>query len=222
MTSPTPNDAVRVGGSDATDAPDETTERILAGASEQFRRFGVQRSTMEDVAKRSGVSRITVYRRFATKELLVERTVQHEFRNYFDEFVRDIAAARTVAERVELGFVTSLRVVRGNPLINALFVADDDMLLSSVVGDDGGTLSTVSVFLAGQIRREQEAGNVDASVDADLVAEVMVRICTSFLLIPSRIVDLDDEEQLRSVARTVLVPMLPPPDPGSASGDAAP
>ena len=222
MTSRTPNDAVRVGGSDATDAPDETTERILAGASEQFRRFGVQRSTMEDVAKRSGVSRITVYRRFATKELLVERTVQHEFRNYFDEFVRDIAAARTVAERVELGFVTSLRVVRGNPLINALFVADDDMLLSSVVGDDGGTLSTVSVFLAGQIRREQEAGNVDASVDADLVAEVMVRICTSFLLIPSRIVDLDDEEQLRSVARTVLVPMLPPPDPGSSSGDPAP
>jgi TetR/AcrR family transcriptional repressor of uid operon len=190
---------------------DEITDRILAGASEQFRRFGVQRSTMEDVAKRSGVSRITVYRRFATKELLVERTVQHEFRNYFDQFVRDIASARSVAERVELGFVTSLRVVRGNPLINALFVADDDMLLSSVVGDDGNTLATVATFLAGQIRREQEARNVDPSIDADLVAEVIVRVCTSFLLIPSHIVDLDDEDQVRSVARRVLVPMLPPP-----------
>jgi TetR/AcrR family transcriptional regulator, repressor for uid operon len=196
---------------------DEITDRILAGASEQFRRFGAQRSTMEDVAKRSGVSRITVYRRFATKELLVERTVQHEFRNYFDQFVHDIASARSVAERVELGFVTSLRVVRGNPLINALFVTDNDMLLSSVVGDDGNTLATVAAFLAGQIRREQEAGNVDAAIDADLVAEVIVRVCTSFLLIPSHLVDLDDEEQVRSVARRVLVPMLPPPADESAT-----
>ena len=199
------------------DATDETTERILAGASEQFRRFGVQRSTMEDVAKRSGVSRVTVYRRFATKELLVERTVQHEFRNYFEQFVHDIAGARTVAERVELGFVSSLRVVRSNPLINALFVADNDMLLSSVVGDDGNTLATVSDFLGGQIRREQAAGNVDPGVDADLVAEVIVRICTSFLLIPSRRIDLDDDDQLRALARTVLVPMLPPPSDPDAS-----
>lgn len=205
MTSPTP---FAPGDPDGTD---ETTERILVGASEQFRKFGVQRSTMEDVAKRSGVSRITVYRRFATKELLVERTVQHEFRNYFDRFVQDIAGARTVAERVELGFVSSLRVVRGNPLINALFDADNDMLLSSVVGDDGSTLAGVSDFLSGQIRLEQKAGNVDAAVDADLVAEVMVRICTSLLLIPSRRVDLDDERQLRALARTILVPMLPPP-----------
>jgi hypothetical protein len=77
----------------------------------------------------------------------------------------------------------------------------------------------VSDFLAGQISREQAAGNVDRSVDADLVAEVIVRICTSFLLIPSHRVDLDDEEQLRAVARTVLVPMLPPP---AEDGVAAP
>jgi len=203
---------------EAPDATDETTERILAGASEQFRKFGVQRSTMEDVAKRSGVSRVTVYRRFATKELLVERTVQHEFRNYFEQFVHDIAGATTVAERVELGFVSSLRVVRSNPLINALFVADNDMLLSSVVGDEGSTLANVSDFLGGQIRREQAAGNVDPAVDADLVAEVIVRICTSFLLIPSHRVDLDDEHQLRALARTMLVPMLPPPsDPGATA-----
>ncbi|KAA1415479.1 TetR/AcrR family transcriptional regulator [Nocardioides humilatus] len=192
------------------DGVDETTDRILVGASEQFRRFGVQRSTMEDVAKRSGVSRITVYRRFATKELLVERTVQHEFRNFFDEFVGALAGATTLEERVELGFATSLRVVRSNPLINALFVADNDMLLSSVVGDDGNTLATVARFLGGQLRREQEAGNIDSTIDPDLVAEVMVRVCTSFLLIPSHKIDLDDEAQLRSVARTILVPMLRP------------
>ena len=49
------------------DDHDDTSSRILDAAFELFSWIGVQRSTMEDVARRAGVSRITVYRRFATK-----------------------------------------------------------------------------------------------------------------------------------------------------------
>ncbi|WP_199740307.1 hypothetical protein [Saccharopolyspora rhizosphaerae] len=45
----------------------------------------------------------------------------------------------------------------------------------------------------------------------DLVAEMMVRVSTSFLLTPSRLVDLDDEQQVRRTARKFLLPMLDPP-----------
>jgi hypothetical protein len=48
-------------------------------------------------------------------------------------------------------------------------------------------------------------------VDAELVAELMVRISTSFLITPSRLIDLDDDEQVHAVARQFLVPMLEPP-----------
>jgi hypothetical protein len=44
----------------------------------------------------------------------------------------------------------------------------------------------------------------------DIVAELMVRVCSSFLVIPSHIVDLDDDEQLSDLARRFLVPMLAP------------
>jgi TetR/AcrR family transcriptional regulator, repressor for uid operon len=64
--------------------------------------------------------------------------------------------------------------------------------------------------VAGQLRIEQEAGNVSRDVDVDIVAELMVRVCSSFLVIPSHIVDLDDDEQLADVARQFLVPMLEP------------
>jgi TetR/AcrR family transcriptional repressor of uid operon len=37
---------------------------------------------------------------------------------------------------------------------------------------------------------------------------VWVRLSASFLAIPSRVVDLDDPEQLRGIARNYLVPML--------------
>jgi hypothetical protein len=36
----------------------------------------------------------------------------------------------------------------------------------------------------------------------------MARVSSSFLLTPSQVVDLDDDEQVRAVARKFLVPML--------------
>ena len=192
------------------DDRDATRARVLDAAHEQFSRIGIQRSTMEDVARRAGVSRITVYRRFATKDALVEQVVRREFRRYFDRFLVDIKRAETAADRVVLGFVTSLRAIRGNPLIGGLIVTEPDMVVPSMVSDGGRTLAIVRQFVAGQLRREQRAGNVSADLDADLVAEMMVRISASFLAIPSHLVDLDSDDQVADLARRFLVPMLDP------------
>ncbi|MET8340943.1 TetR family transcriptional regulator [Streptosporangium canum] len=192
------------------DDTDELRARILDAAYEQFCRMGIRRSTMEDVARRAGVSRITVYRRFATKDALVEHVVRREFRRYFDQFLIDIEQARNAADRVVLGFVSSLRAIRRNPLIGGLIAAEPDLLVPSMVNDGGRTLATVRQFVAGQLRREQHAGNVSSDLDTDLAAELMVRISASFLAIPSHVIDLDDDEQLAAVARQFLVPMLEP------------
>jgi AcrR family transcriptional regulator len=190
---------------------DEITTRVLDGAYEQFCQIGIRRSTMEDVARRAGVSRITVYRRFATKDALVEQVVRREFRRYFDQFLIDIKQARTVADRIVLGFVSSLRAIRRNPLIGGLMSVEPDVLVPYLVGGDGQTLAAVQRFVAGQLRLEQRAGNVPAGVDVQLVAELMARVSASFLLTPSHVVDPDDEEQMRSLARQFLVPMLRQP-----------
>ncbi|MER7367269.1 hypothetical protein [Nonomuraea wenchangensis] len=103
-----------------------------------------------------------------------------------------------------------MRAIRGNPLIGGLLVSEPDLLAPSMMTDGGQTLATVREFVAGQLRREQRTGNVSAALDADLVAEMMVRVSTSFLAIPSVVIDLDDDEQLVTVARRFLVPMLEP------------
>jgi AcrR family transcriptional regulator len=189
---------------------DETRTRVLDAAYEQFSRMGVQRSTMEDVARRAGVSRITVYRRFATKDALVEHVVRREFRRYFDRFLIDIQQAETAADRVVLGFVSSLRAIRRNPLIGGLIATEPDLVVPSMISDGGRTLATVRQFVAGQLRHEPRAGHVADDLDIDHVAELMVRISASFLAIPSHLIDLDDDAQLAALARRFLVPMLSP------------
>jgi AcrR family transcriptional regulator len=193
------------------DDSDEITTRVLDSAYEQFCRMGIRRSTMEDVAKRAGVSRITVYRRFATKDALVEQVIRREFRRYFDQFLVDIEQARTLADRVVLGFVSSLQAIRRNPLIGGLMDVEPDVLVPSMIGDEGRTLATVQRFVAGQLRREQHAGNLATEVDVELVAEMMARVSASFLLVPSHVVDIDDDAQLRALAWQFLVPMLDSP-----------
>lgn len=194
-------------------AVDSTAERLLDAAFDLFCRTGIQRTPMAKVAERAGVTRVTLYRKFATKDALVEAVVLREFRHYFDRFRADIADAGTVADRVVLGFVGSLRAISHNPLIGGLSDAEPALLIESMIGDDGQLLATVGQFVAGQLRREQAAGTVSTDLDVDLVAEMMVRISASFLTVPSRIVAIDDDDQLAAVARRFLVPMLQPPPP---------
>ena len=104
------------------EAADPTAERLLDAAFELFCRLGVQRTPMEKVAKSAGVTRVTLYRKFATKDALVDQVVLREFRRYFDRFRAEIPRADTVADRVVVGFVGSLRAISGNPLIGEIFV----------------------------------------------------------------------------------------------------
>lgn len=196
--------------SDAVDGAEvsEPHRNVLDAAFELFCRQGIQRTTMDDVARKAGLSRITVYRRVSSKEALVEMVVLREFRRYFDQFLLEVGRADNVEDRVVAGFVGSLKAIRRNPLIEGLMTNDPDLLVPSVLGEGGTTMRVVGDFLAGQLQREQEAGTVDAGVDVGLVAELMVRISSSFLLTPSDRVDLDDEAQVADIARRYLVPML--------------
>lgn len=183
---------------------------ILDAARDLFCRLGIQRTTMDDVARRAGLSRITVYRRVASKEALIEQVVVREFGAYFAQFLVDIQGATTLADRVVVGFVSSLKAFRTNPLVLGLLDDDDRAIGVTLLGDAGATHEVVRRFVAGQLRREQSAGHLSASVDVDLVAEVIVRLTTSFLLTPSKIVDVEDDDQLATIARQFLVPLLEP------------
>ncbi|MEE2060770.1 TetR/AcrR family transcriptional regulator [Rhodococcus artemisiae] len=191
------------------DDVDAVRTRLLDAAHEQFCRSGIQRSSMEEVARRANLSRVTLYRRFESKDALVEQVLLREFRRYFDRFLVDIRSAQTAADRIVLGFVSSLRAIRTNSLIGGLLDAEPTLLAGSLV-DDGRMLAIARQFVAVQLRREQQAGTISRRLNIDLTAEMMVRIAASFLMVPTDLVDLDDDDQLAAIAREFIVPMVEP------------
>ena len=187
---------------------DETRARLIDAAYDEFCRVGIAKASMDGVAKRAGTSRITIYRKFESKDALVDEVIAREFSRYLADFRQSIVGAHTIADRVIAGFVTSLQQVAGNPLIKRMIDDDPTVVPGLIGGGDGRNLVAVGEFVSAGLREEQAAGNLDPALDPTLTGEMIVRISGSFLTTPSRLVDLADGEQIAAIARTYLLPML--------------
>ncbi|MFZ2511155.1 MAG: TetR/AcrR family transcriptional regulator [Gordonia sp. (in: high G+C Gram-positive bacteria)] len=187
---------------------DKTRSRLLDAAYEQFCETGIARTSMDEVARRAGTARITIYRKFDSKDALVDAVMVREFQRYFGEFVLEMRAAESIADRVVAGFVTSLRTIGRNRLIARLLEIEPAMVPGVVGGGDSRTMFQVRDFVAQQLRREQDAGNLAPDVSTQLAAELLVRITGSFLTSRSDLVSLDDEAGLIALAREFILPLV--------------
>ncbi|MGW1064163.1 TetR family transcriptional regulator [Streptomyces aureus] len=201
------NDALLARALDRPDPEDRTERRILDAALEQFTLLGLRRSSVDDVAKRAGVSRVTVYRRFQTKDKLVEDTLLRELGRFFGKLDAAVAALPTMKERVVEGFVVALRHTRAHPLFGGLLRLEPEVVLPYLTVQGSSSLSATVEYLTVHLRRAQQA---EGRPEEDLrpVAELMVRVAVSFLLNPAGCIEMEDEDQARAFARRYLAPLL--------------
>ena len=100
------------------DDVDELTERVLMAAFEQIAVVGWRRSTVDDVAKRAGLSRATVYRRFPNKKALTEAVVYAELRKYMiGVSARVEGRTMTLAERIAESSSYTVEFIIDHPLL---------------------------------------------------------------------------------------------------------
>ncbi|GAA2423980.1 TetR/AcrR family transcriptional regulator [Streptomyces pulveraceus] len=191
----------------ATPPSDALSERILDAAREQFTTFGLRRSTVDDVAKRARVSRVTVYRRIGNKDSLVSACLLREYRRFVVEVDEAVAALPTTQDRLVEGFAAVLRHIREHPLIGGLLRLEPETMLPFLTLESGPAFLAIRAYLADRLRDARRAEGRPAS-DPTPVAELMVRITVSFLLNPVSCFQLDDDTQVREFARRYLVPLL--------------
>jgi AcrR family transcriptional regulator len=181
------------------------TARILDAALEEFGAYGLRRTTIDNVARRAGLGRATVYRRFGNKMELMRAVSLREARRAMVVMVRAAEHRPTVGERLVEGFVTGIGLARANPLLARLIRSEPELILPYLTTDSRFVLTFVRDFLAEQFRRSP---GKPAVASPDTAAEIIVRLAMSFLLAPHSCIPLDDEDDLRAFARAYLVPLL--------------
>ncbi|KJK58059.1 TetR family transcriptional regulator [Saccharothrix sp. ST-888] len=190
---------------------DPVAGRILDAALQQFTRCGLRRSTVDDVARRAKVSRVTVYRRFGSKESLVASCLLRESRRFLAVLDAAVAELPSIEERVAEGFAVTLRHIRSHPLMGGLLRLEPDVVLPFLTVDGGPVLVAVRDHVAERLRREGVGGAGNGGpggAEAATVAELMVRVVVSFLLTPASCIELDDADRARDFAHRFLVPLL--------------
>lgn len=178
---------------------DAASERILDAALALSAASGIRNLTMDAVAHRARVGRMTVYRRFGDRDGLVDALTVREVRRCFAALDAAADPREPVADQIAAGFVTSVRMAAEHPLLARLARVEADTVLEAL---NGGVFAAAVAFLAERLRP------VVPEADVETVAELLVRIACSFVLVPGSRLPLDDDERLREVARAHLAPLL--------------
>jgi AcrR family transcriptional regulator len=194
-------------GADAEPPGDATSTRILDAALDLAAASGVQHLTMDAVARRARVGRMTVYRRFGDKQALVAALGVREGRRCLAELDAAARPDAPIAEQVAAGFATSLRLAREHPLLSRLARLEPGTVLDALTEDGGALFGVARAYLAGRLRESQQAG-VLGEIEVEEAAELLVRLAVSFVLIPESALPLDDEDRVRALAQRLLAPIL--------------
>jgi AcrR family transcriptional regulator len=191
-------------------------EDILDVALKEFSEIGIRRTSIDDVARRSGLGRATVYRHVGPKKHLIQLVIEAETRRAVAELDDVLRRQDDAAQAIEAGFVFLVRYVRGHPLFDRVLHREPEILLPALTIDGGPALATYRSLIAERLKDWQDRGRIDP-VDVDRAAEAIVRFAVSLLLTPHGVADADDPRSVAAFARETLLPMLRPvPTAGAA------
>lgn len=161
--------------------------------------IGVRRTTLTDVARKAGVSRMTLYRRFPDVRSLMAALMTREFGGLLSQF----GEGPTARDQLVSGVVNTVRRLLDNPLLTTVLDLDPELLLPYVVERIGGTQRLAEQFLHQQL----VAGHADGSIreaDPAVQARALLLAVQSFVLsIRPATKDIAAEDLLTELAELV-------------------
>jgi AcrR family transcriptional regulator len=140
---------------------------------------GVRRTTFSDVARRAGVSRMTLYRRFPDLETLLSTLMTWEFGRVVDEG-RDAAGPGTCRERSVAMVAGACRKLHEDPLFARLLDVDPELLLPYVTQRLGG-MQKMAIAAGAQALATPD-GSVRTDVSPAVLSAAIELIARGFVL----------------------------------------
>jgi AcrR family transcriptional regulator len=196
----------RWGGKNRVDDEDAAREKLLDAAEECFARFGVGRTSIEDVARQAKVSRSTVYRYFEGRSELLAAAYMRENAAIFDRVKILMAEEGTFAERVVRVTVRAINALRSGRFFPMLFSADGALMSSQAI------IASKMFYEAGHATMQpffeeaQSRGEVPTGLDLEDFIEWHLRLIFSFAMFDSPTPR--DSASLHHLLETFIAPPL--------------
>ena len=188
---------------------DATRERIIDAAEECFRRFGVAKTTVEDIAAAASLSRATVYRSITGgRDELILAVVVRDLHRFLDRLAARLRRERSVPEAIVEGALDAIEYVRSEPTIAHFLVPEAaGHMQAAVAGAAEHVLDLCCEYVRPYFAQAQRQRMLRADIEVEGAVEFLFRIITSLI-----VMDRDrDAEAQRRFLRTYVVPVIAAP-----------
>ena len=179
---------------------DALEERIIEATVRCVGRWGVAKTTLDDIAREAGCARATIYRVFAGgKQAVLAATLQHELRRAvatIDDAVRDLDSLEDV---LVVGTTTAAQLILGHEAL--AFLIDHEPIAFDRMG---------RVFDAAAACAAPHLARFLAEEDAARAADWVTRVVLTYTFNPAPSTDLRDAGDARQLVRTFFLPALIP------------
>lgn len=200
------------------DTPADTAAaraRLIEAADACIDRFGLAKTTLEDVATEANVSRQTIYRYFANRdELLLEALLleleRAELDRSFAVPVEQITTPADVGALIVESVVQTIETIRETPKLADLLASEADSVRATLAGAAEALFAHHERELRPWFEMAQAAGLLRPELDLTEAAEWVLRVGLSMLTVDGPVAR--DIDELRRYLMTYLVPALVPPE----------
>lgn len=160
------------------------TDMVLDAVRDCVLSVGVRRTTLSDVARRAGVSRMTIYRNWPDVRTLVGDLMTREWREVTDASVTaalEAARAGDTRATVVSTLVATTRSMRSHPLMRKILEVDPELLLPYLLDRRGASQDYFLDRATELIGLGQREGSIRAGEPA-VMARAILLVTQSYTL----------------------------------------
>jgi AcrR family transcriptional regulator len=184
-------------------------DRYLDAARECILATGWTRTTLTDVARRAGVSRMTIYRTWPDMQTLLADLMTREWGGVVAE-VASAGEGAAPLERLSLGVSSTVAALRSNDLLRKIVEVDPELLLPYLLQRRGRSQDNILGLIEPLIAEGQAAGVVRPG-DPTLLARSIMLTTHGFTLSAETMADDERpveayDEELRALLERYLAP----------------
>lgn len=177
-------------------AAGSSEDGYLDAARDNILAVGWRRTTLTDVAKRAGVSRMTMYRRWPDMRSLLADLLVREWGGLIDDAL--VSADGSIAD----GVVRTVAALRANELFRRIVEVDPELLLPYLLERRGRNQDHILELMAAAIAAGQSDGTVRAG-DPALLARTLLLAVQGFVISEPTMTDVPVAELDRELAALV-------------------